>query len=159
MQSRGPLLDYECRPLIYHYVSPLFKRGSSVVSAKDIALKAFCHLSFWQSIREIEVSTKVSVCRTWDRQPSGSSVGTGWKVSRKIPKAPSFPPMAGWNPNLVDRCFVEISVSPTIDTEIKAKRNNTISKLATFRITKTKAKVKFGWSIYVDMNAKDHLSN
>ena len=34
-----------------------------------------------------------------------------------------------------------------------------ISELITFRITKAKAKVKFGWSIYVDINAKDHLSN
>ena len=34
-----------------------------------------------------------------------------------------------------------------------------ISELITFSITKAKAKVKFGWSIYVDMNAKDHLSN
>ena len=32
----------------------------------------------------------------------------------------------------------------TIDTEIKAKRNNMISELITFRITKAKAKVKFG---------------
>ena len=32
----------------------------------------------------------------------------------------------------------------TIDTEIKAKRNNIISELITFRITKAKAKVKFG---------------
>ena len=32
----------------------------------------------------------------------------------------------------------------TIDTEIKAKRNNIISGLVTFRITKAKAKVKFG---------------
>ena len=29
----------------------------------------------------------------------------------------------------------------TIDTEIKAKRNNMISELITFRITKAKAKV------------------
>ena len=47
----------------------------------------------------------------------------------------------------------------TIDTEIKAKRNNIISELVTSRITKAKPKVKFGVSIYVDMNAKDHLSN
>ena len=32
----------------------------------------------------------------------------------------------------------------TIDTNIKAKRNNMISELITFRITKAKAKVKFG---------------
>ena len=32
----------------------------------------------------------------------------------------------------------------TIDTEIKAKRNNMVSELITFRITKAKAKVKFG---------------
>ena len=32
----------------------------------------------------------------------------------------------------------------TIDTQIKAKRNNMISELITFRITKAKAKVKFG---------------
>ena len=32
----------------------------------------------------------------------------------------------------------------TIDTEIKAKRNNMISELIIFRITKAKAKVKFG---------------
>ena len=31
----------------------------------------------------------------------------------------------------------------TIDTEIKVKRNNMISELITFRITKAKAKVKF----------------
>ena len=47
----------------------------------------------------------------------------------------------------------------TIDTEIKAKRNNMIYELITFRITQAKAKVKFGEKIYVDMNAKDHLSN
>ena len=32
----------------------------------------------------------------------------------------------------------------TIDTESNAKRNNTISELLSFRITKAKAKVKFG---------------
>ena len=32
----------------------------------------------------------------------------------------------------------------TIDTEIKAKRNNMISEFVTFRITKAKAKAKFG---------------
>ena len=32
----------------------------------------------------------------------------------------------------------------TIDTEIKAKRNTMISEFVTFRITKMKAKVKFG---------------
>ena len=32
----------------------------------------------------------------------------------------------------------------TIDTEIKAKRTNMISESITFRITKAKAKVKFG---------------
>ena len=32
----------------------------------------------------------------------------------------------------------------TIDKEIKAKRNNMISELITLRITKAKAKVKFG---------------
>ena len=32
----------------------------------------------------------------------------------------------------------------TIDTEIQAKRNNIISELSTFKITKAKAKVKFG---------------
>ena len=32
----------------------------------------------------------------------------------------------------------------TIDTEIRAKRNNIISELIAFRITKAKAKVKFG---------------
>ena len=35
-------------------------------------------------------------------------------------------------------------VRDTIDTEIKAKRNNMISELITFWITKAKAKVKFG---------------
>ena len=39
-----------------------------------------------------------------------------------------------------DFCFSVI----TIDTEIEAKRNNMISELITFRITKAKAKVKFG---------------
>ena len=46
----------------------------------------------------------------------------------------------------------------TIDTEIKAKRNHIISELITFRITKAKVKVKFGGSIYANINAKDHLS-
>ena len=32
----------------------------------------------------------------------------------------------------------------TIDTEIKAKRNNIISELITFKIAKAKAKVEFG---------------
>ena len=35
-------------------------------------------------------------------------------------------------------------LSNTIDTEIKAKRNNMIFELISFRITKAKAKVKFG---------------
>ena len=43
-------------------------------------------------------------------------------------------------------------------TEIKAKRNHIISELMTFRIKKAKANVKSGWNIYVNMNAKDQLS-
>ena len=36
-----------------------------------------------------------------------------------------------------------LSQKITIDTDIKAKQNNMISELITFRITKAKAKVKF----------------
>ena len=53
------------------------------------------------------------------------------------------------------RCVVKVENGPTpvfrarslvitIDTKIKAKRNNMISKLITFRTTKAKAKGKFG---------------
>ena len=41
-------------------------------------------------------------------------------------------------------CALTFAVLTTIDTEIKAKRNNTISELITHLITKAKAKVKFG---------------
>ena len=51
----------------------------------------------------------------------------------------------------------------TIDTEIKADRNNIIIKLITFRIAKAKVKAKLGvkylWHrFYVNINAKDRLS-
>ena len=43
------------------------------------------------------------------------------------------------------KCSKRVCISVcTIDTEIKAKRNNMISELITFRIPKAKAKVKFG---------------
>ena len=59
----------------------------------------------------------------------------------------------------VQKNFVRIFRS-LIDTEIKAKRNNMVSELITVRITKAKAKVKFGVKyLCVDMNAKDHLFN
>ena len=38
----------------------------------------------------------------------------------------------------------QVAAKPTIDTEIKAKRNNIISELIVFSATKAKAKVKFG---------------
>ena len=40
--------------------------------------------------------------------------------------------------------FAQVRFHTTIDTEIKAKRNNMISELITFRITKAKEKVNFG---------------
>ena len=46
--------------------------------------------------------------------------------------------------NSLKRCLGYCRDQITIDTEIKVKRNNIISELITFRITKAKAKVKFG---------------
>ena len=56
------------------------------------------------------------------------------------------------------QCLHKLFEIITIDTEIKAKRNNIISELVTFRITKAfSSEIEIqGWSIYVDIYAKDH---
>ena len=46
----------------------------------------------------------------------------------------------------------------TIDTEIPAKRNNMISESITFRITKLKAKLKFGVRYLCGPECENHLS-
>ena len=50
---------------------------------------------------------------------------------------------SGWFPGFwIKKWLPKLDI--TIDTETKAKRNNIISELITFRITKAKAKNKFG---------------
>ena len=60
-------------------------------------------------------------------------------------KRPHFPrcPLRGFQPSGSYPPATDKRKGLTIDTEINAKRNNMISELMTFRLTKAKVKVKF----------------
>ena len=98
---------------------------------------------------------KIWPCRKRHRSntPPNLHPRTSVRTCHAGANAPKFVPFRWGRPPMrltyrrvqLDYTHSQISIiSLTIDTEIKAKRNNIFSELITCRITKAKAKVKFG---------------